>query len=74
MSEDFIAKLDEWVKKNKEAAETPTINITTGKEFTIKGLLEKMKRETEEKVSILDPLELKIKNDIQEWLEDQEDG
>ena len=74
MPEDFIAKLEQWVKENKEAAETPTINITTGKEFTIKGLLEKMKREEDEKVSILDPFELKIKSDIEKWLEDVEDG
>lgn len=74
MSKDIIARLEKWVEENKEASETPTINITTGREFTIKGMLEKMKQESEEKISILDPFELKIKSDIEKWLEDLKDG
>jgi hypothetical protein len=37
-------------------------------------MLEKMKQESEEKISILDPFELKIKSDIEKWLEDLKDG
>lgn len=68
MSEKFIKKLEKWVKDNPTEAETPTINITTGKEFTIKGVLDKLKKEENHEVSMLDEEELKIKDQMEKWL------
>jgi hypothetical protein len=64
-----IEKLEKWVKENPEAADAPTINITTGKEFTIRDVLKELKKEKVSGIVSIDKEVIEIKKQIEEWLE-----
>ena len=65
---DFIEKLDKWVGENPEAADAPTINIKTGKEFTIRGILAELKRAKNEGIEILDEDIVAVQVQNEEWI------
>jgi len=65
---ELIEKLQEWVKEHPKDADVRHINITTQKEFTIRGILDELIRERESKVAIVDEEVLKIKDQIAKWL------
>jgi hypothetical protein len=64
-----VEKLEKWVSKNPEAADAPTINMTTGKEFTVRGVLEQLKQEKVSGAKIVDPTIIEVKDQIKKWLE-----
>ena len=66
--EKLIEKLKKWVEDNPEAADAPTINLTTQKEFTMREMLDTLLRERDEDVAILDNETLEIKKQIEKWL------
>jgi hypothetical protein len=57
-----------WVEDNPEAADAPTINLTTQKEFTMREMLSVLIQEKDSRVAILDNETLEIKNQIKTWL------
>ncbi len=65
---DMIEKLEKWVEENPDAADAPTINITTGKEFTVRQVLDQLKKAKAEDVEIVDAEILTITSQIEEWL------
>lgn len=65
-----IDKLEKWVNEHPEDADAPTINMTTGKEFTIREVLGKLKKAEKEGVEILDKDDLEIKGEIEKWLKE----
>ena len=65
-----IKKLERWVKEHPEDADALTINMTNGKEFTIRGVLEKLKKAEVEGVEILDKDDLEIENQVDKWLKE----
>lgn len=64
----LIEKLEKWVAEHPEAADAPTINVTTQKEFTIRGILKELIKERDTKVAIVDKETLEIKRQIEKWL------
>jgi len=66
--EEFIEKLKKWVEEHPEAADAPTINITTQKEFTVRKILDELILERDEAVAIVDNETLEIKKQIAKWL------
>ncbi|MFX1476979.1 MAG: hypothetical protein ACFFCI_02495 [Promethearchaeota archaeon] len=42
MDKDSISKLKKWVEENPEEADVKQINLTTGKEFTMREVLNKV--------------------------------
>ncbi|MCD4843113.1 MAG: hypothetical protein K8R25_01365 [Methanosarcinales archaeon] len=66
----FIEKLEKWVSEHPEAADAPTVNMNTGRETTIRGILEELKKEKETGIAIVDPEILEVKTNIEEWLEE----
>ena len=64
-----IAKLEKWVDEHPKEADLVTINMTTGKKFTVKGVLEAVKQEKESGVAIADKDFIEVKNNISKWLE-----
>ena len=64
----LIEKLEKWVAEHPEAADAPTINVTTQKEFTIRGILNELIKERDTKVAIVDKETLEIKRQIEKWL------
>lgn len=65
-----IKKLEKWVDEHPEDADAKTINMTTGKEFTIREVLKKLKKADKEGVEILDKDELEIKDQVEKWLKE----
>lgn len=65
---DLIAKLEKWVKEHPEEADAPTINMTTGKKFTIREIFEELKKEKESGIAIVDEEILEVKNLTEKWL------
>lgn len=65
---DMIEKLEKWIEENPDAADAPTINITTGKEFTVRQVLDQLKKAKAEDVEIVDAEVLAITSQIEEWL------
>lgn len=42
LDKELIEKLQTWVDSNPESADTPFMNVSTGEEFTVRGLLGKL--------------------------------
>ena len=56
-----IKKLEKWVNEHPDDADALTINMTTGKEFTIRDVLVKLKKAEKEGIKISEKLD---KDDI----------
>lgn len=67
---DLVEKLEKWVNENPEEADLKTMNVTTGKETSIRDMLEVLKKEKETKVAIVDEAILTQKREIESWLEE----
>jgi hypothetical protein len=68
--ETFLKKLETWVENHPEEADAPTINLTTQKEFTLRGVLAQLIEEETSGVAILDEEVLQIKEQIKKWIEE----
>lgn len=67
---DLIGRLKKWVEENPKDADVPHINLTTQKEFTIRGILEQMIEEEKTGIAIVDEEVLEIEDLIDKWLEE----
>lgn len=65
-----LEKLEKWINEHPEEADLPAMNITTEKIFTIREVLEKLIKEKETRVAIVDEEFLEVKSQIEEWLEE----
>jgi hypothetical protein len=66
--ERLIEKLEKWVEEHPEEADVPHINLTTQKEFTIRGILSQMVEVQKTGLSIVDEEVLGIKDQIAKWI------
>jgi hypothetical protein len=64
-----VAKLEKWVDEHPTEADLVTINMSTGKRFTVRSVLEAVKQEKETGVAIVDKDTIEVKNNISKWLE-----
>ena len=64
----LIEKLKTWVEEHPEAADAPTVNMTTQKKFTMREMLEEFTRAKEDEIAIIDEETLEIKSQIEKWL------
>jgi sugar-specific transcriptional regulator TrmB len=71
--EKLIEKLRQWVEEHPEAADAPTVNVTTQKTFTMREMLNEFTRAKEEEIAIVDKETLEIKSQIEKWLK-MDDG
>lgn len=65
-----VEKLEKWVKENPDAADAPTINITTNQEFTIRGVLEDLKREKAGEAVMIDKGVQEVRKQVEDWMEE----
>jgi hypothetical protein len=68
--EKLVEKLEKWVREHPEDAEIPHINLTTQREFTIRGILNQMNEEKRTGIATTDREILEIEDLINKWLED----
>jgi len=66
--EKLIEKLEKWVDEHPEDADIPHINLTTQREFTIRGILDQMIQERATGIAIVDEEVLEIETQIEKWL------
>jgi hypothetical protein len=66
--ERLVEKLEKWVEEHPEEADVPHINLTTQKEFTIRGILSQMVEERKTGFAIVDEEVLEIKDQIAKWI------
>jgi hypothetical protein len=66
--ERLIEKLEKWVEEHPKEADVPHINLTTQKEFTIRGILSQMVEVQKTGLSIVDEEVLGIKDQIAKWI------
>ena len=65
---ELIEKLGKWVREHPKEADLPAMNITTGKVYTIREVIEAIKKEKETRVAIVDKELLEVKGNIEKWL------
>lgn len=65
----FVRKLEKWVEEHAEEADVPQINLTTQKEFTIRGILRQLAEAEETGAAIVDREVLEIKDLVEKWIE-----
>lgn len=66
--EKLVEELRRWVDEHPEEADIPHINMTTQREFTMRGILDELVREEEMGIAIVDEEVLEIKSEIQRWI------
>lgn len=69
MDDNLVGKLEKWVHENPYEADLVTINMRTGKTFTVRTILEEVKNE-KRGVQIVDKDTLEVVNEIENWIED----
>lgn len=70
MELELVEKLENFIRKNPEAADAKTINLSTAKEFTLRKIYEELKKEKETGIAIVDPEIIEVKSNIKEWLKE----
>lgn len=66
--ERLTEKLEKWVDDNPEDADVLHINLTTQKEFTIRGILNQLTEARDTGAAIVDEEVLEITGLIEEWI------
>jgi len=68
MSEDeIVAKLQAWVDSHPESADTPFMNVSTKEEFTVRGLLGKLRASLAGEAQLSESLQSEV-NQIKSWI------
>jgi hypothetical protein len=67
LDDQLIEKLQEWVEAHPESADTPFMNVSTGQEFTVTGLLSKLQASVAGEVQLSDSLQSEI-DQIKDWI------
>lgn len=78
MDKDSINKLKKWVDEHPELADVKQINLTTGKEFTMREVLNKVVEADNQGIilkegvvvlgKVMDKEELEIINNTENWI------
>lgn len=63
----LVEKLQAWVESHPESADTPFMNVSTGEEFTLRGLLSKLKASVAGEVQLGESFLSELKK-IEEWI------
>lgn len=63
----FVDKLQAWVDSNPESADTPFMNLSTGQEYTIRGLLKSLQRSQAGEAQLDESLEVELRN-VETWI------
>jgi hypothetical protein len=67
LSDQNIKKLDAWIQSHPESADTPFMNVATGKEYTVRGLLNNLRASAAGGVQLSESLQSEL-NQIETWI------
>jgi len=63
----LIQKLEVWVESHSESADTPFMNVSTGEEFTVRGLLNNLRASIAGEVQLSKSLQSEL-DQIETWI------
>lgn len=63
----LIEKLEVWVEAHPDSADTPFMNVSTGEEFTVRGLLRNLRASVAGEVQLSESLQSEL-NQIETWI------
>jgi len=67
LDKEAVAKLETWVDTHPESSDTPFMNVSTGEEFTVRGLLGKLRARDAGEVALSETLQSEL-NQIKSWI------
>lgn len=67
LNESSIKKLEAWVEAHPESADSPFMNVATGQEFTVRGLLNNARASMAGEVQLTEALVAEF-NQLETWL------
>jgi len=67
LDNELIKKLEAWVESHPEQADTPYMNLSTGEEFTIRGLLSMAQASVAGEAQLSESLQSELRN-IETWI------
>jgi hypothetical protein len=67
LDKELIGKLAAWVESHPESADTPFMNLSTGEEFTIRGLLSMAQAALAGEAQLSDSLQSELGN-LEAWI------
>lgn len=63
----LVEKLQSWIESHPESADTPFMNVATGQEFTVRGLLGQLRATLAGEVQLSESLQSEL-NNLQTWI------
>lgn len=66
-NDELVEKLQAWVDSHAESADTPFMNISTKEEFTVRGLLGKLRASLSGEVQLTESLQAEL-SQIKSWI------
>jgi len=67
LNDQTIKKLEAWVQSHPESADTPFMNVSTGEEYTVRGLLNGLRASAAGEVKLTESLQAEL-NQIETWI------
>lgn len=67
LDKEAVTKLETWVDTHQESADTPFMNVSTGEEFTVRGLLGKLRARDAGEAQLSETLQSEL-NQIKTWI------
>lgn len=67
MDDQLIEKLQAWVESHPESADTPFLNLSTGQEYTLRGLLHILLARSAGEAQLSDAIQAELKN-VETWI------
>lgn len=67
LDNEAVTKLEAWVDTHPESADTPFMNVSTGEEFTVRGLLGKLRASAAGEVQLSASLQSEL-NQVKTWI------
>ena len=67
LDDQLVEKLQAWVESHPESADTPFMNVSTGEEYTVRGLLSNLRASVAGEVQLSESLQSEL-NQIETWI------
>lgn len=67
LNDQLVEKLQAWVESHPESADTPFMNVSTGEEFTVRGLLSNLRAVVAGEAQLSELLQSEL-NQIDTWI------
>ena len=67
LGEQAVTKLEAWVQSHPESADTPFMNVSTGQQYTVRGLLNSLQASLAGTLVLNDTVQAEL-NQLETWV------